>query len=518
MSNSNGLYGQSYDRYVERYDDSALSKMQLHYWQTKQTFLRKLKGKEDDCIIASDAELDAKLELLRSIDESCQNLISVLEAYQDRICGLAHEESAAGRFLKECAKLDKTRAGKMMSASGKTLCYTAQQRIQLRNPLVRLYQEVETFQYRAVADTMLTIDKMESARTAYRAALLWMKDISQQLDPDTYKQLEKFRKVQSHVRKTKARFDRLKIDCIQKVDLLSASRCNMYSNALVGYQNTSLLFWEKTAKTMNAVSDTFKGYQYYEFTTLKELTETSRKLAEETSQDADIRKIFDDNDDEDKDRLIFFDADYRDDDTRKPANKENKKSKSSGKKLLSNSQNKSKKSGSADAKANNSLLDLNFDQNSDKCVKKDSKSIEEQQNADILTLSDGKLDDMSLLSEILNAPTTPVIGANVSAGAKHSPTSFDAFMPSQLIDLNPLNFTTNPMNASIPQLNAPINPMNTKMDGQKDNKKPNLKANKDKAKPGDSIASWLNLFADLDPLANPDAIGKKADQIDDRNC
>ena len=59
----NGIYGTQYDRYVERYDDSTLSKMQLHYWRTKQTFLSKLKRKEDDCIVASDAELDAKLEV-----------------------------------------------------------------------------------------------------------------------------------------------------------------------------------------------------------------------------------------------------------------------------------------------------------------------------------------------------------------------------------------------------------------------------------------------------------------------
>src|SRR5438874_99803 len=100
-------------------------------------------------------------------------LLCILEGYQDRLYSLAHEENAVGRFLKEAGKLDKTRAGKMMTASGKTLSYTAQQRIQLQHPLARLYQEVETFQYRAIADTYQTIDKMEDARTAYRAALLW---------------------------------------------------------------------------------------------------------------------------------------------------------------------------------------------------------------------------------------------------------------------------------------------------------------------------------------------------------
>ena len=44
-------------------ENSALSKMQLHYWEAKQTFLKKVKRKEDDCVVASDAELDAKLEV-----------------------------------------------------------------------------------------------------------------------------------------------------------------------------------------------------------------------------------------------------------------------------------------------------------------------------------------------------------------------------------------------------------------------------------------------------------------------
>lgn len=69
----------------------------------------------------------------------------------------------------------------------------------LRNPLCRLYQEVETFRYRAISDTWLTVNRMEQCRTDYRGALLWMKDVSQELDPDTHKQMEKFRKVGPHL-------------------------------------------------------------------------------------------------------------------------------------------------------------------------------------------------------------------------------------------------------------------------------------------------------------------------------
>ncbi len=42
--------------------------------------------------------------------------------------------------------------------------------------------------------------------------------------------------MQGHVKQSKARFDKLKLDCLQKVDLLAASRCNMFSHALIMYQ------------------------------------------------------------------------------------------------------------------------------------------------------------------------------------------------------------------------------------------------------------------------------------------
>ena len=56
---------------------------------------------------------------------------------------------------------------------------------------------------------------------------------------------------------------------MQKVDLLAASRCNMFSHVLANYQSSLLHFWEKTSRTMTAVAESFKGYQYYEFNIIK---------------------------------------------------------------------------------------------------------------------------------------------------------------------------------------------------------------------------------------------------------
>lgn len=60
--------------------------MQHQYWVTKETVLRKLGRNQDVNIIASDAELDAKLELFRSIQDSCLELQRTIDKYQERIC------------------------------------------------------------------------------------------------------------------------------------------------------------------------------------------------------------------------------------------------------------------------------------------------------------------------------------------------------------------------------------------------------------------------------------------------
>lgn len=290
---------------MEHLDQTRLGKLQQQYWTTKQQVIKKLGKKEDEFIVASDAELDAKLEvsalffihflfkfkqnrddfcliwkLFEAIEQSSVELLKIIEMYQDKLITLSIEEAEMSHFLKSQSTYDtKTKAGKMMAAVSKAQNFSSQQRATMRLPLVRLFNDVETFLNRAIADTYLTIRKMESARTEYRGALLWMKNISLELDPDTSKKLEKFRRVQAQVKKTKTKFDRLKSDVIQKIELLSASRCNMFSNVLLNYLKSLIQYWEKTSRAMNAVSDAFKGYQYYEFNVIKDLVEPSKKLA-----------------------------------------------------------------------------------------------------------------------------------------------------------------------------------------------------------------------------------------------
>lgn len=268
------------NKHDEHVDQTPLGKIQQQYWTTKQQVIKKLGKKEDEFVILSDAELDAKLDLFETIEQSSVDLLRVIEMYQDQIINLSIEESEMSTFMKSQSTYDtKTKAGKMMAAVSKAQNFAAQHRNSLRLPLVRLYNEVETFRFRAVADTFITVRKMENARTEYRGALLWMKNVSAELDPDATRKLEKFRRVQAQVKKTKTKFDRLKVDVTQKVDMLSASRCNMFSHVLVTYQRTLILFWTKTAKTFSAVAEAFKGYDHYEFNIIKDLVEPSKQMA-----------------------------------------------------------------------------------------------------------------------------------------------------------------------------------------------------------------------------------------------
>uniref|UniRef100_A0A669QSS3 Islet cell autoantigen 1 n=2 Tax=Phasianus colchicus TaxID=9054 RepID=A0A669QSS3_PHACC len=411
-------------------------------------------------------------------------LLKAIELYQKRICFLSQEENELGKFLRSQGSQDKTRAGKMMQATGKALCFSSQQRLALRAPLTRLYQEVETFRYRAISDTWLTVNRMEQYRTEYRGALLWMKDVSQELDPDLYKQMEKFRKVQAQVRHAKLNFDKLKTDVCQKVDLLGASRCNLLSHVLTTYQTTLLHFWEKTSHTMAAIHESFKGYQPYEFTMLKSLQDPVNKLRETTEKEDPQTESTKSEDQQSQ--LISLDEENH---TKEPDY-----------------------SGAVD-----DLLDLQPEENASK--EQFAKSLETRDKDDLVLLND-ILNTSSLEEGEFSKEWTAVFGQdaltdlamNSSAGDGDNTSAVastpSGYLPSQLLDQN-----MNDLQSSLHGWAANSgSPLSIPQPAQKPNSL-NVNANKTPVKgeptrnPKD-LTAWFSIFADLDPLSNPDAVGK----------
>ncbi|XP_066264489.1 islet cell autoantigen 1-like isoform X5 [Branchiostoma lanceolatum] len=602
-------YGESYDRFVrDESNTSGVSKIQKEYWQTKQKLIKKFGKKEDEFVVAGDADVDSKLEIFRSIQKSCMDLLRVIEKYQDNLCALSQAENELGRFLKSQSQIDKTRAGKMMAAVGKAESFSSQQRLALRVPLVRLYQEVETFRYRAISDCLMTINRMETSRTEYRGSLLWMKDVSEQLDPDTYKQLEKFRKVQTQVRSTRGKFEKLKNDVCQKVDLLGASRCNMFSHTLATYQNTLLHYWEKTARTLSAVHESFKGYQHYEFTMLKQLEGPVQKLIEQTTgerKEGDVEKgeeaaeegpnssldLLQLEDDELEDRGQTEDKCGRCKDDRTMEEKSSKKEEEEQEDNIDEttrliSFGEDRKADAAGGTDNGVETTANGDDDDDLLNMIDELTVGEDE--EFTNFADSRLDlqkqrqdlgagkdllsdepanndldldkdDMTLLNEILNAPSTgedefaqswqAVYGnqpppMQIPGGLTgEGEGSMQQFLPSQLLEMQAaMSLGGLPQGPGGPQGITPMQGvpgqpplMPTAMPGaaappggQQQQNMPGQQPNQQqpqeqKGKPGKGagkdMSAWFNLFADLDPLANPDAIGRKeGENQEERNC
>ncbi|XP_055494210.1 islet cell autoantigen 1-like protein isoform X2 [Leucoraja erinacea] len=497
--------GEMFNRYVHEADKSVVSQMQKKYWKTKQALIKATGKKEDEHVVASDADLDAKLEIYRTIQTSCMELLKVIEKYLQRLNCLSQEENELGMFLKGHSEQDKTPAGKMMNATSKALCGSAKQRLALRVPLHRLGQEVETFRRQAVSDTLLTVNRMEHSRTEYRGALLWMKDVSQELDPDTYKQLEKFRKVQAQVRNTKMQFDKLKNDVCQKVDLLGASRCNLLSQSLAAYQSTLLHFWERTACMMSQIHDCFKGYQPYKFSALKSLQDPFDHLTKE-----DLIKS---NEKEKEcisnqvDKLVLLDEDEE------PEASEGKQSE-----VPVNTASQDPTQLSALEPSGNKM---DF-----------YESLPKDLLGDMLENDDLERQELTFLNDLLNhnpsaagdfshewqstfessglSPRTTMEGADVKAAEAPA-----GFLPSQLFDLSHntagafIGWTDPPKLQPVPHP-LPQEP-EPKVPAHPFQNLPKVPSKADKNTPDKSI--WFNLFADLDPLSNPDAIGRTDEEL-----
>ncbi|XP_047216200.1 islet cell autoantigen 1 isoform X1 [Girardinichthys multiradiatus] len=446
-----GYSGDYLDRFIQSRDSPVVNKFQKKYWKTKQTLIKVTGKKEDEHVVASDADLDAKLEVFHSIQRTCMELLKVIELYQRRICYLSQEENELGRFLRSQGSQDKSRAGKIMQATGKALCFSSQQRLALRKPLCRLYQEIETFRYRAISDTWLTVNRMEQTRTEYRGALLWMKDVSQELDPDTHKQMEKFRKVQTQVRTTKTSFDKLKNDVCQKVDMLGASRCNLLSHILTIYQTTLLHFWGKTSHTMAAIHESFKGCQHNELSTLQVSQDSTEKLdkkmGNKTMEAETEEKIKDETTD---DQLISLGHEDKNEKIREELDGEDSLA------LL------------------NEILGGLF--------------VEEGDFSQEWTKGFGK---------------TEASAASAGSAETQQQQENPFFLPSQLLDNSLNKFSLSDWTGRSPQ---PVTCGAECSPGAERN--PPKPAVKETDGPSKDLSAWFNLFADLDPLSNPDAIGE----------
>lgn len=469
--------------------------MQHQFWVTKKTVQRKLGGREDECVVSSDTELDLKLNMFESISTTTTSLYRVLDLYQERVSALALEESLFGKFLKEHGKLSQSScggSGKRMSTAGKAISYSAQQRMLLRSPLIRFHSELDTFRSCAVADTQATISAMERDRTEYRAALSWMKSIT--LDPENDRGIEKFRKAQQTVRSSKERFDRKSLDCLEKIDLLAAARCNLFSHVLVAYQNSLQVFASKTLDTFKVASKILENEPHYAFSILRDLTQAEKEPSASATDAKDVARGEVEGIEStvpemkenaiDPDQLLFFQDDYTDTDQASTTDEKQQPiiaTEIEAVSLIS--------TGSGEEKQ----LDARSDQQSSILDALDEQSA-------------FFLDDPTGDGKLINMDLAFLDSANANANAAPTDSLLDLLGEGSLMASPPPAQHPSTVGKSI--LTALSNKMGS-LDGKlKQNKVAEPNGNKSKSG-GKDMSSWFKLFSELDPLANPDAMNNQ---------
>lgn len=231
----------------------------------------------------------------------------------------------------------------------------------------------------------------------------------------------------------------------------------MFSHALVAYQKAIMQFGTKTSETFQATSKTLSNEPQYNFTVLKDLTQVP-KQSEELAKDEEAV---------DSDQMLFFQDEYKDE-------SEIEKQEPESTDLLISTQDLINEL-STEGNSSNDLLELNAT----------SHDFGDFVSAQPFMPSQLLLSDLSSLNliEETNVPLVP-------SPLKENSNSNELKSKNSILDL----FNKIPIKPFDSVQSTSVNKTSPKQNKQKINQK--------------DMSSWFQLFSELDPLANPDAINK----------
>ncbi|KAI6233017.1 Arfaptin domain containing protein [Aphelenchoides fujianensis] len=267
----NATNGMNFDRFAEELvSENTLVKLQAGFYTAKQLLRTKLGKKEDDHLLASDADFDTKLSSFYSNSR-----------HHSRAARLRRASGDLGVLLSRQSRDEKEHVANVMKIVGETHIQAARARMLTLKPIVRIYHELDLFSDRAILDCMSTVEAAEKARLEYRGSLMWMKKQSEELDPEAAHQVDKFRTTQGVVRQNKEKLDKLKEDTLQKVDLLDEARGSVLFESTIEYMNAMHEYFDDAQKAYGGVLDDLQGIDSYEIDILKILNDPVGLAAEQ---------------------------------------------------------------------------------------------------------------------------------------------------------------------------------------------------------------------------------------------
>eukprot|EP00047_Mylnosiga_fluctuans_P005377 m.240120 g.240120 ORF g.240120 m.240120 type:complete len:489 (+) comp13613_c0_seq1:68-1534(+) len=181
---------------------------------------------------AADNVLASHMQALQAMDTSYAQLSEIAATYKKNMDEFREAEVALAKFMEDRGMKDPTPVGEIMRSLSTALKGQASAHAaKLTTPVNALVDDFKTFNNHVVADTSLTIEKMEKARLEYDAYKLWMKDV----DVDKTKNPPRYEAVNTHFRAAQQAYTKLRQDSVTKVMMVQDHRLKMTSAALRKY-------------------------------------------------------------------------------------------------------------------------------------------------------------------------------------------------------------------------------------------------------------------------------------------
>lgn len=291
---------------------TSVLKVQKSIFTGKQQLIDTLSPNQRESFLAFDDTTSGKIELLKLMQSLSVTLHRVCVRYAHCLDLMAFAEAELSQIFQEYATECQSDAASFLLDVGSMFAMFSKHRNAMKSAVTLLRDEVQTFSTKAISDTRATVRRMNAAQSKYKGMLAWMEKSTTAVDPESFGDLNKFRKIQSDVRSTLRSYEQLKSDVRDKVNMLCGSRCSMFSNALSSYFKALLEFCEYTNLGCQKVLN--NGPIMYRFSAITNLNDLPDQQLRYQLDDDEIEELTHEPQDNESPLLLNFETNDSEDD------------------------------------------------------------------------------------------------------------------------------------------------------------------------------------------------------------
>lgn len=247
----------------------VLNELAKQYWLARRGILMSSASNRGKCI-QFDSELQGinirEMHLVRTSTSRTRDLFLSLGRLFTELCELERNQSEL--FLNPHFGRE-THSGIMLLHASQTVKSCMWSRMLLQPTMDRLVEVFSNLVKHGVADALTAFHARDKAAIHLQAGLMWIENLSKDLDPESPDKIRKFREVQKYVKESRSRLCELNVKASTKLSLVLASRNLIMAKEMTIYFNTLKDHFVKCLSEFQLFLDEFSGSPFYRFIVLE---------------------------------------------------------------------------------------------------------------------------------------------------------------------------------------------------------------------------------------------------------